>query len=71
MATLAAGGLDAPQIVALAQDPQVKNLLLHNTQSAHDRGAFGSPSFLVGDELWFGKERLRDVEEEAVRIAAA
>ena len=66
-ATLAAGGLDSEKILALSQDPEVKATLLHNTQSAHDRGAFGSPSFLIGQELWFGKDRLRDVEDEIVR----
>ena len=70
-ATLSAGGLDAEKIFELSQDPQVKDALLKNTQSAHDRGAFGSPSFLVGDQLWFGKDRLRDVEEEIVRVASA
>ena len=70
LATLAAGGLDGEKIVALSQDPEVKNVLLQNTQSTHDRGAFGSPSFLVGQELWFGKDRLRDVEEEIVRVAS-
>jgi 2-hydroxychromene-2-carboxylate isomerase len=70
LATLAAGGLDGAKIVALSQDPEVKSLLLHNTQAAHDRGAFGSPSFLVGNELWFGKDRLRDVEEEVMRLAS-
>ena len=68
-ATLAAGGLDAEKILALSQDAQVKAVLLHNTQSAHDRGAFGSPSFLIGKELWFGKDRLRDVEDEVVRLS--
>jgi 2-hydroxychromene-2-carboxylate isomerase len=71
LGTLAAAGLDGDKIVALSQDPEVKNVLLQNTQSAHDRGAFGSPSFLVGDQLWFGKDRLRDVEEEVVRVASA
>ena len=71
LSTLAAGGLDAEKIVALSQDPEVKNVLLQNTQSAHDRGAFGSPSFIVSDELWFGKDRLRDVEEEIVRVASS
>ena len=70
-ATLTEGGLDAEKIFALSQDPEVKNVLLQNTQSAHDRGAFGLPSFLVGKELWFGKDRLRDVEEEVARIASA
>lgn len=69
--TLEAAGLDSQRILALSQDPDVKAHLLHNTQSAHDHGAFGSPSFLIGRELWFGKDRLRDVEEEIVRLASA
>ncbi len=70
-ATLDAGGLDSQAILALSQDPEVKAMLLANTQSAHDQGAFGSPSFLIGRELWFGKDRLRDVEDEIVRLASA
>ena len=69
--TLAAAGLDGEKILALSQEPEVKAVLLNNTQSAHDRGAFGSPSFLIGSELWFGKDRLRDVEDEVLRRAAA
>jgi 2-hydroxychromene-2-carboxylate isomerase len=70
-ATLDAGGLDSEAILALSQDPAVKAMLLANTQAAHDHGAFGSPSFLIGRELWFGKDRLRDVEDEIVRLASA
>lgn len=64
---LTRAGLDARRIVELSQEPAVKARLLENTQYAHDHGAFGSPSFLVGDELFFGKDRLRDVEEEIER----
>lgn len=39
-----------------------------NTQAAHDRGAFGAPTFFVRDEVFFGKDRLREVEEEIVRV---
>jgi 2-hydroxychromene-2-carboxylate isomerase len=70
-ATLDAGGLDSQAILDLSQDPEVKAMLLANTQSAHDHGAFGSPSFLIGRELWFGKDRLRDVEDEIVRLTSA
>lgn len=70
-ATLDAGGLDSQAILAKSQEPEVKAMLLANTQSAHDHGAFGSPSFLIGTELWFGKERLRDVEEAIVASRAA
>ena len=69
--TLDAAGLDSGAILALSQDPEVKAMLLANTQAAHDAGAFGSPSFLIGRELWFGKDRLRDVEDEIVRLASA
>ena len=66
-ATLQQAGLPAAQLLATAQDAEVKARLLANTNEAHARGAFGSPSFLVGDELFFGKDRLREVEEEIVR----
>ena len=55
----AAGG----SIVARAQDPDVKAKLIENTQAAVERGAFGSPTFFVGKEMFFGKEQLREVEE--------
>ena len=64
---LTKAGLDARRIVGQSQEPAVKARLLENTQYAYDHGAFGSPSFLVGDELFFGKDRLRDVEEEIGR----
>jgi 2-hydroxychromene-2-carboxylate isomerase len=41
----------------------VKAVLVANTQTAVERGAFGSPTFFVGDEMFFGKEQLREVEE--------
>lgn len=67
---LAAAGLPAEQLLGLSQTPGVKQRLLDNTQAAFERGAFGSPSFLVGDELYFGKDRLGEVEAEIVRPRA-
>lgn len=64
---LKAAGLDAEAIVAATQDPDVKARLLANTESAYRRGAFGSPTFFVGDEIFFGKDRLLDVEEAIAR----
>ena len=61
--SLAQAGLPAEALLEAAQAPSVKQRLLDNTQSAFDHGAFGSPTFLVGDDLYFGKDRLRDVEE--------
>jgi len=45
------------------QEPEIKAKLIENTQSAVERGAFGSPTFFVGPEMFFGKEQLREVEE--------
>jgi 2-hydroxychromene-2-carboxylate isomerase len=66
-AALTSAGLDAAALMAMSQDAGVKAELVANTQYAFERGAFGSPSFLVGDELYFGKDTLRDVEEEIMR----
>jgi 2-hydroxychromene-2-carboxylate isomerase len=60
-------GFDGAALMTTSQDADVKAQLMANTQRACERGAFGSPSFFVGDELFFGKDRLRDVEEEIVR----
>jgi 2-hydroxychromene-2-carboxylate isomerase len=60
---LTGSGLDAARLFARAQDPDVKARLMENTQSAVERGAFGSPTFFVGKEIFFGKEQLREVEE--------
>jgi 2-hydroxychromene-2-carboxylate isomerase len=62
-AALTAAGLPAAELIALSSDPEVKAALVANTESAVARGVFGIPSFFVGDELWFGKDRLRDVIE--------
>ena len=63
MKALAASGLDAAKLFARAQEPDVKARLIENTQMAVERGAFGSPTFFVGNEMFFGKEQLREVEE--------
>ena len=60
---LAASGLDAAKLLARSRDADVKAKLIENTQSAVERGAFGSPTFFVGKEMFFGKEQLREVEE--------
>jgi 2-hydroxychromene-2-carboxylate isomerase len=63
LAALSASGLDAAQLLARAQQGDVKARLIENTQAAVERGAFGSPTFFVGSEMFFGKEQLREVEE--------
>jgi 2-hydroxychromene-2-carboxylate isomerase len=63
-AALVESGLPADELLARAADPEVKQELIANTDGAVARGVFGSPSFFVGDELFFGKDRLREVEDE-------
>lgn len=52
----------------MVQAQDVKDELLENTQRSVERGTFGSPTFFVGDEIYFGKDRLRDVEEAIVAV---
>jgi 2-hydroxychromene-2-carboxylate isomerase len=60
---LSASGLNGARLLARAQEPEVKAKLIGNTQAAVERGVFGSPTFFVGTEMFFGKEQLREVEE--------
>jgi 2-hydroxychromene-2-carboxylate isomerase len=62
-AALLESALDADAIAALVQTPDVKQELLSNTERSVERGTFGSPTFFVGDDIYFGKDRLSDVEE--------
>jgi 2-hydroxychromene-2-carboxylate isomerase len=59
-------GLDGDHFLARTQDPEVKQKLIENTEAAANRGVFGIPSFFVGDEHFFGKDRLGQVEEEII-----
>ena len=70
-AALAEADLPAERIMAGIQQADVKAKLIANTEGAVQRGVFGSPSFFVGDELFFGKDKLRDVEEEIERQKGA
>ena len=67
-AALVESNLPADRLFELVQTQEVKDELMAETQRAVERGAFGSPTFFVGDEIYFGKDKLRDVEEA---IAAA
>ena len=68
-AALVQSGLD-PALLERAQAPEVKAALIADTDSAVSRGTFGIPTFFVGPEIFFGKDRLRDVEE-AINAAKA
>ena len=58
-----ASGIDIDKLIARAQQDDVKKKLIEVTTDAVNRGAFGSPTFFVGKEMFFGKEQLREVEE--------
>ena len=70
-AALDASGLDGARTLARIQEQDVKDKLLKNTEATVARGTFGTPTFFVGEEMFFGKDRLRDVEEEIEAQKAA
>lgn len=63
-------GMDAEPLLKAAQDAEVKAQLMTNTQLAFERGAFGVPTFFVGEQMYFGKDRLGEVEEALNRSGA-
>ena len=63
-AALDSSGLDGAGTLARIQEQDVKDKLLKSTERSVARGTFGAPTFFVGEEIFFGKDKLRDVEEE-------
>jgi 2-hydroxychromene-2-carboxylate isomerase len=68
-AALNESGFDAASVLAGASQPEVKQALLEATGASVERGNFGSPTFFVGSEMFFGKDNLRDFEECMVAMA--
>jgi len=64
VAAMEAAGLNGKALLEATRDPAVKQKLVDNTAAAVERGAFGIPTFYVGEEMFFGKERLDQLEEE-------
>jgi 2-hydroxychromene-2-carboxylate isomerase len=62
-------GLDGKTFLARAAEPEVKARLMANTERSVARGTFGAPTFFVEDEIYFGKDKLRDVEEAIVEAS--
>ena len=67
---LAAAGLDPAVFAERIQDPAVKQGLIDTSEEAVARGAFGAPTFFVGEEMFFGSDRM-DYVERALRSLAA
>ena len=63
---LDSAGFDSARWFELIQSAPVKDELLRNTEQSVERGTFGSPTFFVDGEIFFGKDRLREVEEMIV-----
>jgi 2-hydroxychromene-2-carboxylate isomerase len=68
LAALDEAGLDGARMLERIQDPAVKARLIANTEDSVARGCFGSPTFFVGDDIYFGKDRLRDLEEAILAV---
>ena len=66
VAAMTEAGFDGAKLLECTQDREVKAKLIANTEAAVSRGAFGIPTFFVGEEMFFGKDRLGQVEEELV-----
>lgn len=64
---LRAAGLDADRIVTRLEEQEVKDQLRANTEEAVRRGVFGAPTFFVGEEMFWGNDRLPFVEEQLAR----
>jgi 2-hydroxychromene-2-carboxylate isomerase len=57
-------GLDSQALLALSQDPEVKAELIAATEAAVERGVFGAPTMFMGDDMYFGQDRLDFIEQE-------
>lgn len=62
--TLQNAGLDAMALLELTQSDAIKQTLIANTNQAIDRGVFGAPTMFVGDEMYFGQDRLDFIEAD-------
>ena len=60
-------GFDSERLISQMQNPDVKAKLISNTEAAVERGVFGIPTFFVGDEMYFGKDTLWQVEEALLK----
>ena len=69
-AALEESGLDGEQFFELVQTREIKDELRANTERSVERGTFGAPTFFVADEIFFGKDRLRDVEERILALCS-
>jgi 2-hydroxychromene-2-carboxylate isomerase len=60
-------GLDSDRVLGLGQDPRWTQMKARDTQAALIRGVFGAPSYVIGDEIFWGQDRLDFVERRLAR----
>ena len=63
MTALISSGLPAERILESVIQPEIKSRLLHLTSQSVEKGTFGSPTFFLDDEIFFGKDKLADLED--------
>jgi carboxymethylenebutenolidase len=66
-ALITACGLDADAVMKLGAEPRWTERRVADTQAALDRGVFGAPSYVIGDEIFWGQDRLAFVEQHLAR----
>jgi 2-hydroxychromene-2-carboxylate isomerase len=71
IAALNESGLEGEHIMERSQETGIKKALIDNTNSAVERGSFGIPTYFVNNDIYYGKDRLRDVEEAVIALKAA
>lgn len=64
-------GLDGAEFFAAISRDEYKERLRHNTNEVIARGGFGSPTMFVGDDMYFGNDRLPLVRAALLGKAAA
>jgi 2-hydroxychromene-2-carboxylate isomerase len=65
LGVLKSAGLNGPHILARTEEPHIKQRLKDTTEEAVARGVFGAPTFFVGDEMFWGQDRIDQVIEAA------
>lgn len=60
---LADAGIDAEKLLMMVQEPAIKETLAENAREAQQRGAFGVPTLYIGDDMYFGQDRMDFIEQ--------
>ena len=64
---IGACGLDAAAVIALGKEPRWAAMKERDTAAALARGVFGAPSYVIGEEIFWGQDRLEFVDRRLAR----